>query len=125
MGESLEGVPKVLQNIAYDFLMEQDGCFIEIRVVKLHKHLDFPLTSEIDEGGVRNFTNTMGNEKTIYIYIYIDKTGLGDLTEFQKASFDMFDCYCFDGCRNETINHAVEDLYNLRLKLKQSSTGCY
>ena len=65
----LEGLPKVLTNLSYDFLKEQDGDFIRIKTIKLHKHSELPLTSKIDEDGVRHFTNDMDNE-TIYIYIY-------------------------------------------------------
>ena len=43
---------------------------LELMSLSYIKHLDFPLTSKIDEDGVRNFTHNMGNE-LIYIYIYI------------------------------------------------------
>ena len=79
MDGCLEGLPKVLTNLSYEFLKSQDGYFIRIKLIKLHKHVYFPLTSKIDEDGVRNFTNNMDNE-----IIYIDKTGLEDLIEFQK-----------------------------------------
>ena len=69
-GGFLEGLLKALTHRPYDFLKEQDGYFVRIKVIKLCKHLDFPLTNKIDEDGVRNFTNNMDNE-TIYIYIYI------------------------------------------------------
>ena len=84
---------------------------LELNMMKLHKHLNFPLKRKIDDDGVRNFTNNMGNGIT-----YIDKTGLEDLVEFQTAEFNIIDGYYFTEGRNETINHAIEDLYNLRLK---------
>ena len=55
----------------------------------------------------------------IYIYIYMYKTSLEDLIEFQKASFEINDGYHFNEGRNETINHVIENLCNLRLKLKK------
>ena len=75
----LEGLPKALRNTSYEFLKQQDGYFMRIKIIKLHKHLDFPLTSKIDENGVRNFTNNMDNE-----IVYIDKARLEDFIEFQK-----------------------------------------
>ena len=70
----LMGLPKVLQNLSYDFLKEQDGYLMRIKIIKLNKHLDFPLTSKINEDGIRYFTNDMSNE-----IIYIDKVGLKSL----------------------------------------------
>ena len=57
----LEGLPKALKRIYYDFLKGQDGYFIRANIIRLHAHLDFPLTSKIDEGGVINFTTNMDN----------------------------------------------------------------
>ena len=81
----------------------------------MNKHLDFQLTSKIKEdSGVRDFINEMENE-----IIYTDKVGLEDIITFHDAEFEIIDGYYYDGGRNNTINHAIEDLYNLRLKLKQ------
>ena len=52
---------------------------------KSHKHVEFPSDSKHDEDGVRNVTN-MGND-----IVYNDKTGLEDLTECQKTSFEITD----------------------------------
>ena len=113
----LEGVPKVLTNTSYNFLKQQDGYFIRIKIIKINQHLDFPLTSKIIEDGVRDFTNDMENE-----IIYIDKVGLEDLITFHKAEFEIIDGYYFNEGRNNNINHVIEDLYNLRLKLKKDKT---
>ena len=57
------------------------GYFIRIKIIKLKKHLDFPLTSKINEQtGVRDFINEMDNE-----VVYIDKVGLEDLITFHEA----------------------------------------
>ena len=42
----LKGLPKVLNNKDYTFLEQEDGYFIRIKVIKLNKHLYFPLTSQ-------------------------------------------------------------------------------
>ena len=111
----LKGLPKVLRETSYDFLRQQDGYFIRIKIIKLNKHLDFPLVSKISDKGVRTFTNDMENE-----IIYIDKVGLEDLIEFQEAEFEVIDGYYYDNGRNNTINNVINDLYNLRLSLKKN-----
>ena len=46
--------------------------------------------------------------------IYIDKVGLEDLITFHEAEFEIIDGYYYDQGRNNTINHVIEDLYNLK-----------
>ena len=74
----LEGKPKVLRNTSYEFVKQQDGYFIRIKIIKLNKYLYFPLTSKLnEETGVRDFINEMDNDSIYtYIYIYIGKVGL-------------------------------------------------
>ena len=111
----LEGLPKVLSDISYELLKQQDGYFVRTKVIKLNKHLGFPLTSKInEESGVREFINEVENE-----LIYTDKVGLKEKIEHHQAEFEIIDGYYYDQGRNNTINHVIEDLYNLRLKLKQ------
>ena len=77
--------------------------------------MDFPLTSKLNEdSGVRDFINEMDNGIS-----YIDKVGLEELLTYHEAEFEIIDGYYYDQGRNNTINHVIEDLYNLRLKLKQ------
>ena len=76
--------------------------------------MDFPLTSKINENGVRYFINDMENE-----IIYIDKVGLEELVKYHKAEFEIIDGYYYNEGRNDTINHVIEDLHNLRAKLKK------
>ena len=66
-----KGKPKVLSDTSQGFLKEQDGYFVRINIIKLNKHLDFPLTSK-HEDGVRNCTNDMDNNNdVICICLYI------------------------------------------------------
>ena len=54
----LEGLPKVLSDISYEFLKQQDGYFVRIKIIKLKKHLGFPVTSKVnEESGVRELIN--------------------------------------------------------------------
>ena len=116
----LMGLPKILKNTSYEFLKQQDVYFARTKIIKLNKHLDFPLTSRInEESGVIYFTNDMDNE-----IIYIDKAGLEDLITFQGAEFEIFDGYYYNEGRTNKINHVIKDLYDLRKKLKKIKESC-
>ena len=52
---------------------------MRIKIIKLNKHLGFPLTSKINEDGVIVFINGMGNG-----IIYIDKVGLEEMIEYHS-----------------------------------------
>ena len=91
--------------------------FYSNKIIRLNKHLDFPLTSKINDDGVGDFTNHMDNG-----IIYIGKVGLEDLITFHEAEFEIVDGYYYNDGRNNTINHVIEDLYDLRIKLKKDKT---
>ena len=111
----LQGLPRILNNLSYDYLKTQDGYFIRVKIIRLNKHLDVPLTSKINGDGVRDSTNHTDNE-----IMYIEKVGLEDLITFHEAEFEIIDGYYYNDGRNNTINHVIEDLYNLRIKLKSN-----
>ena len=72
MEGSLKGLLNVLSDTSYEFLKQQDGYFVRVKIIKLNRHLDFPLTSKLnEESGVREFINEVGNGFT-----YIDNVGL-------------------------------------------------
>ena len=50
---------------------------------------------------------------------YIDKVGLEKVIEYHKAEFGIIDGYYYIEGRNNTINHVIKYLYDLRKKLKQ------
>ena len=113
----LEDKPKVLIYKSYGFLKQQDGYPVSTKIIKLSKHLGFPLASKLNEdSGVRDCINEMDNG-----IIYIDKVGLEELATYHEAGFETIGGYYYDQGRNNTINHVVEDFYNLRLKLKQDN----
>ena len=71
----LKGLPNALSDTSYEFLKQQDGYFVRANIIKLNRHLGFPLTSNLnEESGVREFINEMDNG-----LIYIDKVGLEEL----------------------------------------------
>ena len=86
---------------------------LELKIIKLNKHLDFPLKLN-EANGVRDFINEIDNEIS-----YIDKVGLEEIIEYHQAEFEIIDGYYYDQGRNNTINHVIADLYSLRIKLKR------
>ena len=53
--------------------------------------------------------------------IYIDKVGLEDIITFHEAEFEILDGYYYNQGRNNTINHVIWDLYNLRKNSEQEN----
>ena len=51
--------------------------------------------------------------------MYIGKVGLEEIITYHEAEFEITDGYYYGQGRNNTINHVIEDLYILRLKLQQ------
>ena len=104
-----KGLPNVSSGTPYEFLKQQDGYFVRVKVIKLSKHLGFPLTFKLnEESGVRYFMNEMDNGIAC-----IGKVGLEELIEYHKAEFEIIGGYYNEG-RNNTINHVINDLYDLR-----------
>ena len=112
----LKGKPKVLKNLSYDFIKDQDGYFIRIKITKIGKDRQFPLLSKINDNGVRIFSNDLVNE-----VIFIDKTSLEDAKKFQSIEFEIIDGYFFNEGRNDKINEVIKDLFDLRAKLKKEN----
>lgn len=117
LGGLLCGSPKVLENKTYEFLQKCDGYFIQIKITKVNqeKNKSFPLMSRIDENGSRLWTNDMENHN-----MYVDKTTLEDLINFQKIEFEIIDGYYFDEGRNYHLKETTEHLFNERLKQKKN-----
>ena len=101
----LKGTPKVLKTLCYNFLKQQSGYFIRIKITSIGKQLQFPLLSKFDEKGVRLFTNDMVDEP-----IFIDKTGLEDAFHSQYIKFDIFDSYYFNEGHNQTMKNIIKHL---------------
>ena len=52
--------------------------------------------------------------------VYIDKTGLEDVINFQDIEFEIIDGYYFNEGRNDTINRVINHLYSKRRELKKN-----
>ena len=108
-----KGLPNALSDTSYEFF-KQDGYFVRVKIIKLNRHLDFPLISKLNEDdGVRNVTNDMGGE-----IICIGKVGLEELIGYHKAEFGIIDGHYHNAGRNNTINHVIKYFYALRKNAK-------
>jgi hypothetical protein len=111
----LQGTPKVLENdqLNYEFLQDQDGYFVKIKITKVGKQLHFPLMSQYNEENVRYFKNDMVGEIQ-----YVDKTTLEDYIMFQQIEFDVICGYYFNEGRNPKIREIIRKLFQVRLNYK-------
>ena len=119
----LKGVPKVLTELSYDFLKQQDGYFVDIRITNVGIHRKFPLMSFKNQDGVRIFTNDMVGK-----IICVDRYTLEDLIEFQNISFEVLRGYYFNDGFNTKINSVIKFLFDERLRLKNEKNPaqeCY
>ena len=68
----LKGLPNILSDTSYEFLKQQNEYFVRVKAIKLNRHLDFPLSSKLNEEScVRECINEVDDG-----IIYIDKVGL-------------------------------------------------
>ena len=87
----LKGLPKVITNLDYEDVKLKDGFFVEINPLSIAIKREFPLISYINPlTGVREFSNELkGN-------LFVDKTTLKDMIEFQGLKFEIIRRYYFE-----------------------------
>lgn len=115
LGGYLKGSPKILNELNYDFLKNQDGYFVEIKIKEVNKHYKFPLMSYVNDDGIRIFTNDMINKN-----IFVDKVSLEDLIQFHKIEFEIIRGYYFNEGRNNKCGEVIRYLFNQRLEAKKN-----
>ncbi len=111
IGGYLKGTPKIITDLTYDFLKNQDGYFVEILIKKVNKHYKFPLMSKM--GDVREFTNDMEGETLI-----VDKITLEDLIHYQEIKFEIVKGYYYNEGRNNKILEVITHLFETRKREK-------
>jgi hypothetical protein len=110
----LIGTPKVIENLDYNWIKEQDGYFIDIIIKGVGIHRKFPLMSYKNEAGVRVFTNDM-----IGRTIRVDKYTLEDMIKFQNVTFDVIRGYYFNEGFNTKVREVITTIFNKRLDAKK------
>tara|TARA_R110001592_G_scaffold130227_1_gene343373 strand:+ start:3 stop:1748 length:1746 start_codon:yes stop_codon:yes gene_type:complete len=114
----LKGIPKVIkkENLNIEWLQNNtDGYFVKVMAINDAEEHGFPLLSNNEEDGIRNFSNkTKGN-----IY-YLDKTMIEDAMEYQDIKFNVICGYYYDEGHNNKINSVMKHLFNTRLEAKKN-----
>lgn len=124
-----KGIPKVIKNLTYDFIKQQDHYFVDITLKeKLQVDYAFPLFSEVNEDGVRIFNNNIRKLK-------IGKYALEDLLTYYKIPESEFDKYItinrgyyFNDGVNKKMNEVIQKLFNKRAEAKKKKDqihSCY
>jgi len=115
IGGFLLGIPKILNENekTYDFIKNKDGYFVKVNVKKTNKKLYFPLSSVINNDGIREYKNLEND------IIYLDKIGLEELIEHQEIEFEILDGLYYKSGRNNKIGEIIKGLFNERNKYKK------
>lgn len=112
----LRGLPKLLtewdiRNFTTDNF---DYYFAEIEILSVGKHREFPLISNKEDSGVRNFTNDLIGKT-----FHVDKTTLQDLVNFQSITYKVIRGYKYTDGFNTKIINVIHNMFNERMKLKK------
>jgi len=110
----LKGVPKVIENLDYNWIKQQDGYFIDINITSVGLHRKFPLMSYKNMSGVRVFTNDMVGRT-----IRVDKYTLEDIIKFQNITFNVVRGYYFNEGFNTKVRNVITTIFNKRLDAKK------
>jgi hypothetical protein len=110
----LKGIPKIIEDLNFENIKNKDGYFIEIVIKSVGIKRKFPLISNINEDGVRIFSNDMIGKT-----IFVDKIALEDMIKFQDIDFDVIRGYYFDEGFNTQIKDTIKFLFEERAKLKK------
>lgn len=110
----LKGTPKVITNLNYEWIKQQDGYFVDIKINSVGILRKFPLMSFKNKEGIRIFSNDM-IDKTMRV----DKYTLEDLITFHNITFDVIQGYYFNEGYNKKINDVIDFLFNERLIKKK------
>lgn len=112
---TLKGFPKVVdpETQTLDWLLKQDGCFLEIDVLEVPKELDFPLINRQTEKG-RHFTNEPGP-------MFADNITIEDIIKYHRVPMDKIRVirgYYYNEGKNYRIQTVIREIFDHRLKYK-------
>ena len=86
----------------------------QIKIKKVGVKRSFSLMSEITDKGIRMFHNDMVGKT-----LYVDKTTLEDMIQFQNVEFEIIRGYYYDEGRNYKLKEVIQYLFNVRLRQKK------
>lgn len=113
---TLQGLPKILtvDDIANFGVrrLSWDAYFVEIQILEVRRHMDFPLISYKGNGN-RSYNNRPGR-------IWVNDITLDDLCEFHLIKYEVIRGYYFNEGKNYKIQEVITQLFNLRLEAKRA-----
>ena len=116
MGGVLQGRPKMLEELNYDFLTKQDGYFVEVEITEVGKEYNIPQMSYVNEKSqVRTWTNKMVGKKVV-----LNKYQLESWIEFHKIKFNIIRGYYYDEGRNTQLKKTMTHLFDTRVEAKKA-----
>ena len=112
---TLKGHPKVVDPAQHSlaWLLQQDGCFLEIDIAEVPKHLDFPLINRQTEHG-RHFSNEPGP-------MFADNITIEDIIQYHHvpmSAIRVLRGYYYDEGKNTAIQTVIRKIFDARLKYK-------
>lgn len=113
MNGFLQGKPKVLNDLSYNFIKQQDGYFVEIKITKVNKKRQFPLIGIYSQEQTRDFSNELEGQ-----IIVVGKITLEDLIEYQQIEFEIIRGYYYNEGFNPKIKEVIKTIFEERLKQK-------
>ena len=114
----LKGKPKVIdpEKHSLEWLSQQSGYVVEVKVKSVRKRLNFPLQSK-KVRGIRNFTNNLNGAN-----LTMDNIALEDFMEYHNVKpehMQIIRGYYYDEGHNDTICNVIKYLYAERRKYKK------
>lgn len=112
---TLKGFPKVVDPAVHSlqWLLEQDGCFLEVEILEVPRKLHFPIINRTEDGK-RVFTNTPGK-------MFADNLTLEDIHAFHEVPYESIRVlrgYYYDEGKNLALRNVIRHLFDRRQQLK-------
>jgi hypothetical protein len=113
----MKGFPKGKPTGFYgDYIKKYDMYFVEVKITKVGKILDFPIIPYRQKDGSVIYSNKIRNQS-----VYVDKYMLEDIVNFHKAEYKIIRGVGFDQGFNDKCKEVMRGLYDLRLKYKKQN----
>ncbi|TNJ27994.1 putative DNA polymerase [Giardia muris] len=116
---TLKGLPKVVDPAIHtlQWLLERDGCFLEVEIQEVPRKLHFPIINRM-EGGKRIFTNIPGR-------MFADNITLEDIHSFHEVPYESIRVlrgYYYDEGKNFSVRDVIRHLFDRRQQLKAAGS---
>ena len=111
----LMGTPKILDSFEFDKINQYNGYFVDIKISKVGRTVDFPLITYKNEDGLRVWEDKVNPDHIFTVC----KTTLNDLVKFHKIEFQIIRGYYFNEGINPRVNKIITSLFEERKQKKK------